>query len=184
VALFVLTAAEASAFIGIFVPGEVALLLGGYLAWRGELELWGVVVAAIAGAVIGDSLGYEIGRHLGPRLRQGRLGSWVGEDRWDRARRSVDDHGPQAVLIGRFVGVLRAVVPAVVGDARMPYRQFLLWNVLGAATWTPAVVVAGYVAGNAYEQVARWAGPVSAGLLVAVVVAGLLVRHHRRSQHR
>jgi membrane protein DedA with SNARE-associated domain len=66
----------------------------------------------------------------------------VGEERWNRANRAVTRHGPKAVLIGRFVGVLRAVVPAVVGDARMPYRRFLFWNALGAILWTPSIILA------------------------------------------
>ena len=180
--LFAMTAAEASAFVGVFVPGETALLLAGYLASRGQLGLWWAMAAAAAGAVIGDSIGYEIGRHLGPRLKEGRLGRWVGEDRWDRARRSVEEHGARAVLIGRFVGVLRAVVPAVVGDARMPYPRFLFWNALGALVWAPAVIVAGYYAGAAYAQVAKVLGPATIGLAVAAAIGWWLWKRHRTSE--
>jgi len=100
----------------------------------------------------------------------------VGEERWERAETYLARRGGRAVFFGRFVGVLRAMVPTLAGLTRMPYRTFLPWNVAGALVWGPGFVLLGYVAGGSYHQVASWAGRASAVLFaVAAVVVGLLV---------
>lgn len=133
----VLAALEASAFVGLFIPGELALLTGGYIAHQGNASLGLMMGAAAAGAIAGDSLGYEIGRRFGPALQASRLGRKVGAERWQRAEAYLGAKGGRAVFAGRFVGVLRALVPAVAGATRMPYRRFLAWNALGAIIWAP-----------------------------------------------
>ncbi len=187
VLLGVATMLEASAFIGLAVPGEGALLFAGFLAQQGRLSLPLAIGVAFVGAVLGDSIGYEIGRHGGERLRTTRLGRWVGDDRWDRSRRLLHRHGALAVFLGRFIGVVRAVVPAVAGDARLPYPKFLLWNVLGAAAWSAATVLVGYAVGSAYSAVASWLGWGSVAMVAVAVVAAvvvLIVRRHRHSADR
>ena len=181
------TMLEASAFIGLAVPGEGALLFAGFLAQQGRLSLPVAIAVAFVGAVLGDSIGYEIGRHGGERLRRTRVGRWVGDERWDRSRRLLQRHGALAVFLGRFLGVVRAVVPAVAGDARLAYRRFLLWNVLGAAAWSTATVLVGYAVGSAYSAVASWLGWGSVAIVavaVVIVVVVTIVRHHRRSGDR
>ena len=182
VVLAAATALEAAAFLGLFVPGETLLLVAGALASRGRLNLPLVMVLAALGAVIGDSIGYEIGRHGGERIKQSRLGRKVGEQRWQRARDFVHRHGALSVLLGRWIGVLRALVPAVVGDARMPYPRFLLWNAIGAVVWAPAVVMAGYLAGSSALRIehalGRWTYVVL-GVAAAVGIVVWLVHRHR-----
>ena len=121
----------------------------------------------------------EIGRHLGQRIYDSRLGRVVGRERWTRARRFLRRRGATAVFFGRFIGVLRALVPAIAGDSRMPYPRFLLWNVAGALVWAPATVLAGYLAGPSYRALERWLGRGSL-VLAAVVALGLFVWHVRR----
>ena len=184
VLLFALTALEASAFVGLFVPGETALLLGGFLSYQGKLNLFFVIVVTVIGGILGDSAGYEIGRHLGDWMKRTWLGRKIGEDRWDRARTYVRKRGAKAVLLGRFVGILRALVPAVAGDSRMPYPKFLLWNVIGALVWGPSVVVAGYLAGRSWRALETY---LSRGgfTLFALTVLGLVIVHlvrKRRSE--
>lgn len=128
VAVGLLALLEASAFVGLVIPGELAMLLGGFIAHQGRASVWVMAVAGVAGAVAGDSIGYEVGRTVGPRLRRSRAGRWVGEERWGRADAYVKAKGGRAVFGGRFVGVLRAMVPTVAGVVGMPYRRFLLWN--------------------------------------------------------
>lgn len=171
----VLAAAESAAFVGLFLPGEAAVLAGGFLVFRGRADLAIMMVSAGAGAVIGDSIGYEIGRHFGATLRRSRIGRRVGEHRWERAERYLREHGGRAVFLGRFVGLMRALVPALAGASRLPYRRFVLWNALGGLIWAPGLVVVGYLAGRSYQQVARFAG--AAGLLLLAllaVVAGIV----------
>jgi membrane protein DedA with SNARE-associated domain/membrane-associated phospholipid phosphatase len=171
----VLALLEASAMIGLFVPGEAALLVGGFLASQQRADLRIMIAVAAVGAIVGDSVGYEIGKHLGPSLRRSRLGRWVGDERWKRAEDYLARHGGRAVFFGRFVGVLRAMVPTIAGLSRMPYRQFLPWNAIGGLIWAPGFVLLGYVAGGSYEQVAHWAGRASTVLLILVVLVVVVV---------
>jgi membrane protein DedA with SNARE-associated domain len=168
----VMAALEASAFVGLFVPGELAMLIGGYIAYEGRAELVPMMLAAVAGAIIGDSIGYEIGRYLGGSIRRGRLGQKVGEERWSRAEQYLVAKGGRAVFFGRFIGVLRALVPALAGVSRMPYRKFLFWNALGALVWAPTIVGLGYLAGSSYRRVEHYAGQAGLVLLGLVVVLG------------
>lgn len=178
--VFVATALEASAFVGLVVPGETILLLAGFLAFQERVALWLLMVVAALGAVVGDSAGYEIGRRFGPRLEDSWGGRKVGRARWERARSQIRRRGPQAVLAGRFVGILRALVPAAAGAAGMPYRSFLAWNVAGAVVWAPLMVGLGYLAGESYDAVARVIGWASLGVVAGVVAAGIAVHLLRR----
>jgi membrane protein DedA with SNARE-associated domain len=183
--LFTLCLLEASAFVGLFVPGETALLLAGVLAQEGKLSLGVCIAVAVPGAILGDSLGYEIGRHVGPRLRSSWFGRKVGEQRWARAHEYVHRRGGLAIFFGRWIGVLRAVVPAIAGDARMPYRQFFVWNVLGAIVAVPAVLLLGYLAGSSYKAVEERIGQASYALLALVAgafIARVVITKRRERQ--
>jgi membrane protein DedA with SNARE-associated domain len=174
---------EAAVFAGIVLPGETALLVGGALAASGRVSLPVLLAVAVAAAVLGDTTGYEIGRHGGPALRRSRLGRLVGEARWDRAEQFVARRGGFAVAAGRWVGVARALVPVLAGVTRMPYGRFLVWNVLGGSTWAVTAVLGGYLAGASWPHLAGVlgrTGSVAAAVLVAVVVVVALIRRRRR----
>jgi len=179
---------EAAIFIGVVLSGETALLIGGALAGMGRLSLPVLIVLAVVAAVAGDSVGYEVGRRLGPRLTTSRAGRLVGEGRWTRAEETMARQGGWAVLFGRWVGVLRALMPAIAGATRMPYRRFLPFNAVGGTIWAVAVLVAAYLAGASWERVQKWLGGASgvvAGVLVLAVVTVFVVRRvraHRRER--
>ena len=174
---------ECAAFVGLILPGETALLVGGALAATGRINLVTLIIVAAVCAVVGDSVGYEIGRQVGMPLRRSRLGRMIGEERWGRAETFVAKHGPAAVLLGRWVGVLRALVPALAGMTRMPYRRFLAFNVIGGVTWATAVIMAGYALGASWKQAQRYLGEASvllaAAVVLAVIVRWLIVRRRR-----
>ena len=185
VLIALVAAGEASALLGLFLPGETALLFGGVLASQGRVSLPVLLVVAVAAAMVGDTIGYEVGRYGGPALQRTRLGRVVGARRWAEGEAFLARRGGPAVFLGRWVGVLRALVPSLAGMGRMPYQRFLFWNALGGTVWATAVVLAGYEAGARYRVVVRALG--QAGLVVAVaataglVVAVLLRRVRRRS---
>ncbi|MFN2593510.1 MAG: bifunctional DedA family/phosphatase PAP2 family protein [Actinomycetota bacterium] len=179
VLLFVLAAAEASAFVGLFVPGETAMLIAGVVCYQGRASLWLMIVVGCLGAVIGDSIGYEVGRKLGPRMTSSWLGRRIGDERWRKAQDYLRRRGGRAVFLGRFVGVLRALVPGLAGMAEIPYGTFLAYNVAGGVTWATGFILLGYAAGRSYHVVEDWAGRASLLLLimaVAIVAIVFLVR--------
>ncbi len=176
--VFLLPALEASAFVGVVVPGEIAVILGGVLANQGKLPLWAVLGAAIAGAIVGDSLGYVVGDHYGERLLAALPRRLVKPERVEQTKRTIERLGGKAVFVGRFTAALRALVPGIAGMSGMTYRTFLPWNVLGGGAWATGFVVLGYLAGSQYPRFEKYANEVGLALLVAIAV-GLYLRHRR-----
>lgn len=170
VVVALLAAAEAGLLVGLFLPGEAAMLLGGVLVHQGRADLGPMVAVAVAGAIAGNFVGYELGRRLGPRLERGRLGRVVGPERWERARAYVRRRGGRAVFLGRFVGVLRALVPAIAGSAHAPYGPFAVYTVAGGVLWAGGFVVLGAAAGAGWEEIERYAGRASLVLLLVVAL--------------
>jgi membrane protein DedA with SNARE-associated domain len=173
--------AEDALFVGFVLPGETAAVLGGVAANRGQVPLAAVIAVVILSAVAGDTVGYEVGRHLGTRI----LGAAFLDkrrERLDAAQAFLARRGGWAVLLGRWVAFFRAVMPVLAGTARMPYRTFLVFNATGGAIWGAAVVTAGYLAGASYTAVEKTVGrdaaivALAAALVIAVVWR---VRTHR-----
>lgn len=172
---------EAAVFIGFVLPGETAVVLGGVLASQHVVSIWTLGVLVVVAAVVGDSVGYEVGRHYGDRmlrLRPLRRHS----DRLDGARRFLRTRGAAAVFLGRWTAFLRAVMPALAGLSRMPYRTFLAFNALGGLAWGVTFCLVGYLAGHSYQAVERAIGR-GAAVVSALVVVGAVVLWHRRRQH-
>lgn len=164
---------EAAILIGLVLPGETALLVAGYFCHEGVLNLPTMIAVAVICAIAGDSVGYEFGRWFGPKLKETRLGRFVGPARWEKAEAFLRKHGGKSVLLGRSVAVLRALVPSMAGMAKMPYRTFLPWNATGGILWGSACVLLGYAFANALGAVERymtWAPIIVVGLLLAFLI--------------
>lgn len=175
---------EAAIFLGVVLPGETALLIGGYLCYRGTLSLPIMLLVAVSCAIAGDSVGYEVGRRLGPRLRRSRLGRRIGDQRWDRAEAFLQRHGGKAVFLGRSIALLRALVPTLAGASRMRYRTFLPWNAAGGIVWGGGCVLLGYLFGQSLDTLERYLR-ISSGIgLTVVVLAAVAVHLVRRRRHR
>jgi membrane protein DedA with SNARE-associated domain len=143
--------------------------------------LGSVLIVVIVAAIVGDSVGYELGRHLGPRVL--RMGFF------DKRRKRLDDaqeflarRGGSAVFLGRWVAFFRAVMPFLAGSARMRYLKFLGFNAAGGIAWGAAVVLLGYAAGASYAQVEKSFGKYAALAVLAVVLVAIAVwrirKHH------
>jgi membrane-associated protein len=175
---------ETAVFLGFVLPGETAVVLGGVLASRGRVSLPLLILVVVVAAVAGPLVGYEIGRRLGGRLVAARALRRVAGG-VERAQDMLRTRGGTAVLFGRFVAVLRALMPALAGTARMSYRTFFLYNIVGGIVWGIGYCLLGYAAGSAYAVIERRVGTGVAIALAVVVVAGVAiwaVRRHRRSR--
>ncbi|QIM22712.1 DedA family protein [Phycicoccus sp. HDW14] len=171
---------EDALFVGFVVPGETAAILGGVTAALGHTSLTWVAVIVVATAIIGDSVGYEVGRHLGPRLVELRP-LRKARPRVEAAQAFLVRRGAASVFLARWTAFLRAVVPALAGSSRLPYPTFLLWNSIGGLAWGLTCVVGGYLAGRSYQRLESWLGT---GALVVVgvvllVAVGLHLRRRR-----
>lgn len=177
IALLVL--GEAALFIGFVLPGETAVLIGGALASAGRLSLTALILLVVLAAVVGDSIGFEVGRHLGPRLL--RLAPLQRHhERIERARESIRRRGGMAVLIGRSTAFLRAVMPALAGLSRMSYPRFFVFNVIGAVIWGVAVSLLGFFAGSSLSRVEHELGRGGAVAAVVVLLVVAVLLHRRR----
>src|SRR3954471_7144938 len=126
--VFLLPALEASAFVGVVLPGEIGVILGGVLANQHKLGLAPVLVAAILGAVIGDSVGYWVGQRYGETLLAKIPNRILKPEHVTRTEETIRNFGGKAVFLGRFTAALRALVPGMAGMSRLPYGRFLAWN--------------------------------------------------------
>src|SRR3954462_8866628 len=170
---------EDALFVGFVIPGETVAVLAGASAKLGHVSLAGVLVVVIVAAIVGDTVGYEIGRHAGSRVlslsflekRRARL---------DEAQAFLARRGGSAVFLGRWVAFFRAVMPALAGTVRMPYPRFLAFNAAGGLAWGAPVVLLGYAAGASYARVEKVLGRDAAFVVLAVVILALVVWRFRR----
>jgi membrane-associated protein len=169
--LFMLPALEAPAFLGLVLPGELALLLGGVLASQGRIPLAGALAVGVAGAVAGDTAGYWIGRRWGPRLLGSGLGRRVGPARLHPVEGLLLRGGGWALVVGRGTAGARVVLPGLAGMLGLRYRTFVLWTGVAATLWAVAHVLVGYAAGAGWRQVHQLTGRVGIALAGAVMVA-------------
>jgi membrane protein DedA with SNARE-associated domain/membrane-associated phospholipid phosphatase len=155
---------------GVPLPGETILLAAGVMVQRGHLDLGYTIAFGIAGAVVGDQIGYWVGREGGRPfvLRWGRY-LFITPERLGRAEAFFERHGGKAVFLARFFSGLRVFGALVAGTSRMRWVTFFLYNALGGAVWATAVVLVGYFLGSSLALVERWLG--RATLLLAAVVA-------------
>ena len=181
VIVFSVPALEASAFLGFVFPGEIAVLLGGVLAFHGRVPLPAVIAAAVLGAILGDTIGYFVGRRWGHQILRaiGRHVPIIGhrvEEHLESARAYVRRRGGAAVFFGRFTAALRVMVPGLAGMSEVPYGQFALFNAAGGLLWGTGFVLLGYLAGATWQRVAADASKVGLALLVLVLVGLVLGR--------
>jgi membrane protein DedA with SNARE-associated domain len=168
---------------GLPVPGETALLAGAALSRSGRLSLPLVIVTAIAGAILGDNLGFLIGRRGGRALVE-RFGPRVGltRDRLLQFDRFFDRHGAKTVFIARFVTGLRVFGALLAGTSGLSWGRFLLYNSTGAIAWATTFGGVGYLLAYSWQTLELWIGRSGLVLLAAIVIAGLLTVLHKRRQ--
>jgi membrane protein DedA with SNARE-associated domain len=173
---------------GLPLPGESIILVAGFLAGSGEMNYWWVLGCAIAGAILGDTFGYWIGRYGGwPLMLQ--LGKIfrVPEQQLQDIKKRFSHNASRAVFLGRFVVIFRIFAGPMAGIAEMPYRKFLLCNAGGAVVWAGVTVTAAYFGGKAIslEQLASLVGKFGSLVLLALVlwlVAPPLLEHFKGKQ--
>lgn len=161
--------------MGIPLPGETIVIVGGFLAGSGELNYWWVLASAIAGAALGDNFGYWVGRSGGWQLLV-KVGKFfrIEEEQLEQAKDRYSRNAAQAVFLGRFVTILRIFAGPLAGITKMPYQKFLFYNFSGAAVWSTTIVTLAYFLGNvvSLEQIIIWfsqAGIAAFALLIALL---------------
>ena len=169
---------------GLWVPGETALIAAGVYAANGHMSITGVIAVAAAAAIVGDNIGYWLGREGGRRLLfRFRLLGRFAERALPPAEKFFERHGGKAIFLARFFGGVRVTAAWIAGISRMPWWRFVFWNALGGITWAIAVGLLSFYAGKAVaEAIARYG--LYGGVAVAVVIIGVLAGMHVRRMRR
>jgi membrane-associated protein len=163
---------ETSVLIGLVVPGDSIVIVAS-TGVEGTVEYFALALTVIVGALIGESIGFALGRWFGPHIERSRLGRRIGEHNWHRARRYLARRGGPAVFISRFLPVLHSVVPLTVGMSDMSYRRFLAWTTPACIIWSFAYVSVGSAAAGGYRSLSdelHWAGYLFVGAIVLFFV--------------
>lgn len=183
----VLAFLETGAFVGLVAPGETAIIVGGVIAGQGEIEILWLIALVWVAAVAGDSTSFYLGRRLGrgfmlqhgPKVK-------ITEERLLQVEDFFARHGGKTILIGRFLGLIRAVAPFVAGASNMPYRRFAPFDILGAGLWAATFSLLGYAFWQSFDQVASYAsrGAFALGTVVTIVVGSILAHRHLSDDER
>ena len=183
----VLAFLETGAFVGLIAPGETAVLVGGLAAGQGQIDLFVLIAIVWTCAVAGDVTSYTLGRRLGrawlvrhgPRLK-------ITEERLHQVETFFERRGGVTILIGRFVGLVRALAPFIAGTSKMPMRTFLPYDVVGAGAWATTFCVLGYVFWQSFDRITQYVsrGLFAFGTVVAIGVALYFLVQLRRDPER
>jgi len=180
--------AETGAFIGLVVPGETMMLLGGAVAGQGAINIYLLIAVAWFAAWVGDTASFFIGRRLGREfvLRRGpRFG--IGHEKFEKVEDYFSRHGGKTIFVGRFITGVRAFSPFIAGSSGMRYRNFVPYSILGCGLWASAHILVGYFFSRSIDTAAKYAGTgafLLGTLIVLVVGLIVLLRHFRLAENR
>jgi len=180
-AVFLAALVETAPFIGLFLPGQVVVIIGGVAAQQGLIRFPGVVLAAALGAVLGDWIGYRLGRTYGEAwFKKHRKLFLLEHVPYDRAKYYFKKYGGITVLLGRFYNITRSFTPFIAGTARMRRSVFILYNMLGSLLWGFVSVLVGYIFGEAYPVIEKILGRMFLLSLVVLILVFLGFRYYKK----
>lgn len=160
VGLFVIVFAESGLLAGFFLPGDSLLFTAGLLASDGHLNFPLIVTGCFVAAVVGDQVGYVIGRRYGPAIFKRPNSRFFHQKNVDRATAYFAAHGARTVVLARFIPVIRTFTPVVAGVGQMNYRKFVTFNIVGGFLWAVGLTSLGYLIGESVPDIDRWLLPI------------------------
>jgi membrane-associated protein len=174
--------AEAGLMVGFFIPGETAVVVGGVLAGLHRVDLLVMILVVVVCAIVGDSVGFELGKRSGPWLLDHR--PLKGNSAVDRTLAMLERYGGPAVFLGRFVAFARAIIPGLAGMSGLRYRVFFFYNALGGLIWGVGYTLLGFAVGVSFQRVLATAGVWTLVVVGGLVVVALTVVIIRKRRHR
>ncbi len=164
--LFAMVFAESGFFLGVFLPGDSLLFTAGILASSSYFSIWLIIPIALVAAILGDSFGYYFGNKTRKYL-------FVREDSWVFSTKNLDKakvfylhHGHKALILARFLPIIRTFVPALAGASDMDYNKFLIYNVAGGILWVFSITLLGFFLGNTIPNIDHYLLPIIIGIIV------------------
>lgn len=160
--------AESGLLFGFFFPGDTLLITAGFFAAQGHLDIITLVIVIVVAAILGDNVGYQTGKHLGPKVFKRRNGLFFRQEYIDRAQKFYDKHGGKTIIIARFFPAIRTFAPIVAGVGKMSWPHFAVYNVVGAVLWGFGLTMVGYLLGSNFPDIDHY-------LLWAIIIVGHLL---------
>jgi len=164
--LFGIIFTESGLFLGFFLPGDSLIFTAGFLASQGFLNIWVLIAFLFVGAVLGDNFGYSFGRKVGPRIFKREDSILFHKENLIRANAFYLKHGPKALILARFIPVVRTFAPILAGVGTMAYRRFFFYNLIGGAIWTISLPLIGYYLGKTIPSIDKYLLPIILGIII------------------
>ena len=164
--VFTIVFLESGLLIGFFFPGDSLLFTAGFLASQGFFDITTLIAGCFIMAVLGDTVGFHIGRKLGPKIFTKDNSFLFNKKHLITAQKFYDKHGGKTIILARFVPVIRAFAPVVAGAGKMNYKRFLAFNLIGGVLWAIGVTSAGYYLGSMIPDVDKYLLPIILGIIV------------------
>jgi membrane-associated protein len=181
VGLFGIVFAESGLFFGFFLPGDSLLVTAGLLATQGFFDIATLILLLTLAAVMGDSVGYWTGKKFGKSLFRKEKSLFFDKKHIERSHAFFEKHGGKALILARFVPIVRTFAPIVAGAGEMHYKKFLVFNVLGGIFWATGMLLIGYFLGSVIPDVDKYLLPIIAIIIIVSLLPAMLesYRAHR-----
>ncbi len=175
IGLFAIVFSECGLLVGFFLPGDTLLFTAGYLASQDYLNIWLAIIILVIAGVLGNLLGYIIGAKFGSKVFENRDSAFFNEKNLHRSEKFFQKWGGEAVILARFVPIVRTFVPVFAGISEMKIQKYMLYNVIGGLVWTIIITLLGYYLGNRVPNIDKYILPVIAGIIAISVLPSLVV---------
>ncbi len=173
--VFAIVFLESGMLIGFFFPGDSLLFTAGFLASQGFLDIKILIAGCFVSAVLGDSIGYYIGKKLGPKIFTKDNSIFFQKKHLERAQKFYDKHGGKTIILARFIPVIRAFAPVVAGVGLMKYSRFVIFNLIGGVLWAIVIPLLGFYLGSAIPDVDKYLLPIIGLIILASILPAI---HH------
>lgn len=183
--IFAIVFAESGLLVGMFLPGDSLLFTAGFLASQNILSLPILLVITFVAALTGDSVGYSTGKRYGHRIFKKQDSIFFNQDYIVKAEKFYETHGGKAIILARFIPIVRTIAPILAGVGKMSYRKFFFFNVIGAFLWVVGLTALGYFLGKSIPDIDKYLLPVIVLILVISIlpsVVHILKDHEQRAK--
>ena len=175
IGIFLIIFAESGLFFGFFFPGDTLLFAGGILASQGFLSISVLIIGCVISSIIGDNVGYWTGKKVGRKLFNREASLFFNQKNVNRAENFYNKHGPLTIIMARFIPMIRTFAPVVAGIAKMEYKKFFLYNIIGGVLWSTLLPLTGYYFGNIIPNPDKYFLPVAI-LIIGFSFLPLLIK--------
>ncbi|MEI6480272.1 MAG: VTT domain-containing protein [bacterium] len=170
IGLFIIIFAESGLFFGFFLPGDSLIFTAGLLASQQIFNIYALTTVIVIGAILGDNVGYWFGRKIGPKIFNRENSRFFQKAHIERTHDFYETHGSKAIIIGRFIPIVRTFVPILAGVGEMYYSKFISYNVIGGLLWGGGITLLGYSLGASVPNIDKYLLPI----IVVIVLTSFI----------